>query len=306
MPFSNNILTLLVAFVFLSTSMVLIFHAAREAISHGRQIDRRLAGATELGELEPSAKNLHLLHKLGAHLSLPNAEEITRIRHQLASAGYYDKDTVKSFYAARLICLIAPQIIILALWSLLSARFGTGPVIFFSAILALIGSMGPNAYIAWKKARRTQRCRDGFPDMMDLMVACIEAGLGMDAALIRVANELGGRYPALKVNLDIMNLELRAGQDRHKAMLSFAQRINLEEATALATMLKQAEDMGASIGKALRSFSEDMRKRRMLIAEEKAMALSAKLTVPLILFIFPTILVIVLMPAAMRLAGALG
>ncbi len=306
MPLSNNILTLLVALVFLSTSMVLVFHAARQAISHGRKIDRRLASGADLGETEPNAESPHILQKLGAHLSLPSAVEITRIRHQLASAGYYDKDTVKSFYAARLICLIAPQIIILTFWSLLTARFGMGVVVFISALLAIIGAMGPNGYIAWKKAQRTQRCREGFPDMMDLMVACIEAGLGMDAALIRVANELGGRYPALKVNLDIMNLELRAGQDRHKAMLSFAERINLEEATSLATMLKQAEDMGASIGKALRSFSEDMRKRRMLLAEEKAMALSAKLTVPLILFIFPTILVIVLMPAAMRLAGALG
>jgi len=140
--------------------------------------------------------------------------------------------------------------------------------------------------------------------MMDLMVACIEAGLGMDATLMRVSHELGGRYPALKVNLDIMNLELRAGRNRHEAMVNFAERINLNEAKALATMLRQSEEMGSSLGRALRTFSEEMRTKRMLSAEEKAMALSAKLTIPLILFIFPTIMVMLLLPAGIRIAGA--
>jgi len=167
------------------------------------------------------------------------------------------------------------------------------------------GLFAPEQVLRFKAGKRTDQCRKGFPDMMDLMTACVEAGLGMDAALIRVGHELGGRYPALKQNLDIMNLELRAGRDRNEAMLNFANRINLDEAKALAVMLKQAEDMGSSVGQALRTFSEDMRHKRMMKAEEKAAALSAKLTVPLILFIFPTIMLMLMLPAGIRIMEGL-
>lgn len=141
--------------------------------------------------------------------------------------------------------------------------------------------------------------------MMDLLVACLESGLGLDAALLRVSEEIKGRHPVLHTNLEIMNLEIRTGRLRHDAMMNFANRINLDAAKALTLMLKQAEDMGSSIGKALRVFSEDMRAKRMLIAEEKAMALSAKLTVPLILFIFPTIMAILLVPASLRIMAGI-
>jgi tight adherence protein C len=168
-----------------------------------------------------------------------------------------------------------------------------------------LGLFGPEQFIRLKARKRTEQCRKGFPDMLDLMTACVEAGLGMDAALVRVGHELGGRYPALKQNLDIMNLELRAGRERNEAMLNFADRLNLDEAKALAIMLKQAEEMGSSVGHDLRTFSDDMRHRRMMKAEEKAAALSAKLTVPLILFIFPTIMVMLMLPAGIRIIAGM-
>lgn len=297
-----NILTLIVSLAFLAISMILVFLAIKNALEHGRQIEKRLAGGAglDMQDIAPRKKK-SLLNTLGNHLSLPDAEEISRIRFQLAQAGYYDESTVKTFYAARVLSLFLPQLIILFSWGFLWAKFGPAVTIFVAASLAIIGLLGPNWFLRWKQSRRTLRCREGFPDMMDLMVACIEAGLGLDAALIRVSHELGGRYPPLKINLEIMNLELRAGGDRHEAMMNFAERINLEEAKALAIMLKQAEEMGSSIGQALRTFSDDMRTKRMLRAEEKAMALSAKLTVPLILFIFPTLMVMLILPAGIRI-----
>jgi len=175
----------------------------------------------------------------------------------------------------------------------------------YAGMIAALGMLGPNFFLKRKQSHRTDLCREGFPDMMDLLVACIEAGMGMDAAFLRVGNEIGRRYPPLKINLDLMNLELRAGRSRHEALVNFSDRINLEESRALATMLKQAEEMGSSLGQALRTFSEEMRSKRMLIAEEKAMGLSAKLTVPLMIFIFPTLMVILLLPAGLRLSTAL-
>lgn len=304
--FTNSI-TILVALAFLAISIGLMFIASRNAFDHNRQITRRLAsgGGADIEDLSTSQKK-GLLSRMGDHLTLPNAEEITRIRAELAKAGYYDETAVKSFYAIRVVALFGPQLILMLCWGLLWANMGPSGTVIASGSLAIMGLVAPNMFIRWKQKRRTLRCKEGFPDMMDLMVACIEAGLGLDAALIRVSHELGGRYPALKVNLEIMNLELRAGRERHQAMMNFADRIGLEEAKALAIMLRQAEEMGSSIGVALRTFSDDMRTKRMLLAEEKAMALSAKLTVPLIVFIFPTLMIMLLLPAGIRLAETLG
>ncbi|WP_409432900.1 type II secretion system F family protein [Litorimonas sp. RW-G-Af-16] len=308
----SNALTIIVSVSFLFISMALMVVAIRGALSQGRQIERRLAGGAALNfddDVGVGAKKLakkNLLTQLGSHLTLPDAKEITRLRFTLAQAGYYDENAVKSFLAARMISLFGPIFLLLMFWGALTAKLGALGTGFLSVLVLLLGLLGPSWFIQWKTSKRTDACRRGFPDMMDLMVACIEAGLGLDAALVRVSHELGGRYPALKVNLEIMNLELRAGRDRNQAMQNFATRINLDEAKALAVMIKQSEEMGSSIGKALRTFSEDMRHKRMMRAEEKAMALSAKLTVPLILFIFPTIMVMLLMPAALRIMDGLG
>lgn len=303
----TNSLTIIVALSFLAISIGLMFFAARNAFNHNRQLNRRLAGGADADfediGLKPKRK---LLSRMGDHLTLPGPDEITRIRSELAKAGYYDDAAVKTFYAIRVIALFGPQLVLLLSWSLMWESLGAKQVILIASISAILGLLGPNMFIRWKQKRRTLRCKEGFPDMTDLMVACIEAGLGLDAALMRVSNELGGRYPALKINLEIMNLELRAGRERHKAMMNFAERIGLEEAKALAIMLRQAEEMGSSMGAALRTFSDDMRTKRMLLAEEKAMALSAKLTIPLIVFIFPTLMVMLLLPAGIRLAETLG
>lgn len=309
----TNALTILISACFLGISLWLCFIAVRGAVRDNARVERRLAGGATLdadsddgiGSRAKSKRNLLL--QLGAHLTLPDAKEITRLRFTLARAGFYEPSAVKTFLAARVVALFGPQITFLALWGPISAKLGVGTCLFVTLILAIAGLLAPGFYLNRKAKKRTESCRLGFPDLMDLMTACVEAGLSMDASLVRVSHELGGRYPALKQNLDIMNLELRAGRERNEAMMNFADRINLEEAKALAVMLKQAEEMGSSVGHALRTFSDDMRHKRMMKAEEKAMALPAKLTVPLIVFIFPTIMVMLMLPAGIRvMAGISG
>ena len=304
---SDNIFSIVIAFAFLLIALILVGVIIQNSLQRSRKIERRLEGVngTQIRGVASGQQAGNILTQIGAHLTLPDADKISRIRFLLSQAGYYGANAVKSYLAIRLIILFVPQFINLAGWGLLNYSITPTNVIVIAAALAVAGLFGPDYFLRWKKSRRTDQCRKGFPDMMDLLVASIEAGLGLDAAFIRVGQEIGGRYPALKINLDIMNLELRSGRLRHEAMISFAERIDLEEAKALAVMLKQAEDMGSSIGRALRMFSEDMRSKRMLRAEEKAMALSAKLTVPLIVFIFPTIMVLILVPVGIRISVAL-
>lgn len=294
--------TLVFAIAFMGLSMTLLFFAVRTAFIEQAQISRRLSSGASKPEGADGPS--HPLAKLATYFTLPGAEEISRIRYLLSQAGYFSPNAVNVFYAVRVIAIVVPQFILLCAWGFLATKF-TGPQMMLAAcVLGVAGTMGPGYYVNTRKKKRTLICKEGFPDMMDLLLACIEAGLGLDAAMARVSNELERRYPPLKIALDLMNLELRAGRDRHVAMMNFANRIDLEEAQALAVMLKQSEEMGSSMGEALRTFSEDMRAKRMLLAEERALALSAKLTVPLILFIFPTIMIILLMPAGIRLAGA--
>ena len=301
----QNALTITVSLLFLLMSFILMFVAIRSAFQHNSQIERRLAGGADSDMDGAPEKKPGLLTTLGSHLTLPSAKDITRIRFQLSQAGFYSPSAVQIYHAIRVICLFVPQLLLLlAVPHLLSTMSFSSVILLFCASL-IMSLYAPILYIRRCMTKRRDQCRNGFPDMMDLLIACIEAGLSMDAALVRVGHEIRGRYPALRVNLDIMNMELRAGRDRNGAMQDFAKRVDLEEARSLAVMLKQAEEMGSSVGRTLRAFADEMRMKRMMKAEEKAMALSAKLTVPLILFIFPTIICMVLLPAAIRISEGL-
>ena len=300
-------LKIAVALSLLAISFLLAFKGVAKSLQHGKQIEKRLdaAGGNPDG-IVPDTVRRGALARFGAHLSLPGPEEITRRRHELARAGFYSPEAVQAYYAVRFLAIVVPIGAMLLFLGSLSLWLGQERVLLAVSAVAALGTFGPDVYVRRRMAKRQLRCREGFPDMMDLLVASVEAGLGLDAALQRVAGELGGRHPDLKIDLDLMNLELRAGRTRADALSAFAGRVDLEEARAMGVMVKQAEEMGAGLGRALRAFSDDMREKRMLRAEEKAMALSAKLTVPLVIFIFPTLMVILMLPAAIRITENLS
>ena len=301
-----SLLKLTMALGLMGASFVFALTAARGALRRGRLIEARLASES-FGDMEEGTFGSGgRLGRLGAALSLPGPEEISKVRFQLARAGWYGPDAPKTYYAVRFLAIVIPTIALIALAGPLIAAVGPKRTSSLAVLVVVAGTMGPDRVVRWRQKRRTLLCREGFPDMMDLLVASIEAGLGLDSALQRVAGEIGERHPALKANLDLMNLELRAGRSRTEAMEQFGERTDMEEARQLGVMLHQAEEMGSPLGRALRTFAEDMRVKRMLRAEEKAMALGPKLTVPLMVFIFPTIVVMLLLPAIIRLVEQFG
>jgi len=242
--------------------------------------------------------------ELGKKSAPGNAEQVSAIKFKLLRAGFLSSKAVSVYFAVRLIMVVVPQTILLFFLSPLGEMHQFGPL-GASLVLILIGLFLPDKFIDSRTAKREIEYREGFPDMMDLMVACIEAGMSVDAAVSRVAEELIDRYPNLAMNLNIIALELRAGRSRNDAWKHFAERLGLKEAEALATMLRQAEEMGSSVGTTLRVFSQDMRQKRMLAAEEQALALSAKLSLPLILFVFPVLLGVLMLPVVVKAMGAL-
>jgi tight adherence protein C len=148
-----------------------------------------------------------------------------------------------------------------------------------------------------------EKYRRGFPDFMDMMITCADAGMSLEAAVERVSSELAGTHRSLGIQLAIMTLQMRAGKPLRDALRELADRISIEEARSLAVLFRQSEELGTSLTEALRVYSDEMRTQRVLRAEEKANALPAKIVVPLGLCIFPVVMMIVMLPVIIRMKG---
>jgi len=174
-------------------------------------------------------------------------------------------------------------------------------LILFSIVLAYIGFYLPNLWLRIKSARREEKILQGFPDALDLMVVCVEAGIGLDAAINRVGEEMKLSNKVLAEEFRLLSLELRAGKQRRDALRNLATRTGLEDVSSLVSLLIQTDKFGTSVAQALRVHSESMRIKRYQKAEELATKLPVKLVFPLIIFIFPSIFVTVLGPAIIQI-----
>lgn len=173
-------------------------------------------------------------------------------------------------------------------------------------VTALAGCYLPNLLLSLAARRRKRAIFEDFPDAADLLLVCVEAGLGLDAGMTRVAEEVVDKSPALAEELHLTNLEMRAGSTREAALRNLALRTNVEELGSFATMLTQADRFGASVGDALRVFSDDLRHKRFIRAEEKAARIPTKMLFPLVLFIFPSVFLVVLGPAVIQIIRTIG
>ncbi|CAN7548353.1 type II secretion system F family protein [Phenylobacterium sp. LjRoot225] len=246
------------------------------------------------------------VRRLGQQSAVRDPAKLSVLRNQLMQAGFFNREAPVVYLGVKAVAMAAATAgVLLLLPMLMNGKGGMGGVL-LAGVVSGIAVLGPDQVLKSRRQSREREYSDGFPDLLDLLVASVEAGLSLDAAVTRVTDELERRYPNLTIHLRMLVLELRAGRARKDAWSSLAERLGTDDARALATMLRQAEEMGTSLGETLGVFSQDMRAKRMLRAEEKALALSAKLTVPLILFIFPCLLGSLMLPAAVRLMHVFG
>ena len=233
------------------------------------------------------------------HYSGSDEGDKRQLRQRLMQAGFLDPRAVAFFFIGRLAAafvfaglafMLAPMVI--------SGPDGSGWMCAW--IGGLLGYFGPSIYVNRRIAANQNEHRTGFPDFMDLLVVCADAGLSMEAALDRVGRELGDSYPSLSANIYMATLEMRAGRTLSETLEHFGDRLGLEEARSFATLLQQSEELGSSLTEALRVYSDDMRHKRMSRAEEKAYSLPAKLSVPLMICIFPVIIIVIMLPVYVR------
>ena len=246
----------------------------------------------------------HLAEPL-ARLSVPaEGWEGSPVRLRFIHAGWRNPTTPGLFHAGKTaLTLGLPLMLYLVLRH--DAERAASMTILWLVIAAACGYYLPDLILKRKIAERQREIFESFPDALDLMTVCVEAGLAMDAALARVGAEIGLKSAILAEELQLVTLELRAGSAKDKALRNLALRTGVEDVDALVKMLIQADRFGTSIGVALRVQSEQLRTRRRQMVEEQAAKIATKLLFPLIFFIFPALLVVLLGPAVLQIMQAL-
>ena len=236
-----------------------------------------------------------------AKLSIPEGKwEDSPTRVRFINAGIRNPNAVVIYYAAK---TLLPLIFAAAAYGALQIA-GTSlepnALILVILIAATIGCWLPNIALGRAVKRRQREIFENFPDAADLMLVCVEAGLGLDAALVRVADEIRMKSQALSEEIHLTNLETRAGATRDQALRNLGLRTGVQEIHTFATMLSQSDKFGTSIGESLRVFSDDLRHKRQIRAEELAAKLPTKMLFPLILCIFPAVSIVILGPAGIQ------
>jgi tight adherence protein C len=241
-----------------------------------------------------------LIEYTNRHYTGVNDENMRALRKRLIQAGIFDPRGVAFFFIGRTVLAI---VVAGAAFVLLPVVAAPGGSFFWLMVMVggIAGYIAPSMYVDRRISARAMEHRAGFPDFMDLMVVCADSGLALEAALERVGREMGDSYPSLTANIHMTNLEIRAGRPLKDALERFADRLALEEARQFATLINQSIDLGSSITDAMRVYSDDMRHKRLSRAEEKAYALPSKLTVPMMVCIFPVLFVVILLPVFVRL-----
>ena len=228
------------------------------------------------------------------------------LRNDLVRAGFFQASAVSTYALVRLAILLILPVLGAIVLPLAFGTWGPTERIALTVVLVAVAYVLPKAYLSRRQARLQVDYRVTFPDFLDMLVVCINAGLSLEAALDRATRELDETDPEFRMNLDLMAAEMRAGKSTTDALRALADRLGFREARSFAGLLQQTLELGTDVAQALTTFSDEMREKRMSSAEEKAAALPPKLTLPLGLFIFPVVLIAVLAPAVLKLMHAVG
>jgi tight adherence protein C len=293
------------AAVILTISAALLWRdrrlGARLALLSGRIHPRQVTGA------QPYGRRVARVLAALSDLSAPSRRlHDSKLRLRLAAAGLRGERAPLSFYAARTtLTLLLPLLAVLVLPQLAAALWGTALAL-TAFVLAVVGYFLPDLLLELRIRARRGQIRESLPDMVDLLLVCVESGLALDSAINRVSREIAGRNPALAEEFHLAALEIRAGARRVDALHNLAARCGLDDINNLVAMLVQSERFGTSLGDALRVHADFMRVKRIQRAEELAAKVPLKILFPLILLIFPSLLVVILGPAVIRLPQFLG
>lgn len=234
-----------------------------------------------------------------------NEIEKTKIVEKLVHAGFRSPNALQSFYALKIVLAIVLPSIFLFVSGWLP-DLTTLTLLIYTVGASAAGLMIPSIVLDRVLEKRLKKLRNAFPDALDMLVVCVEAGLGLSQAIQRVADELGVSHPELAQELSLVNAEIRAGVDRVAALKNLSHRTGLDDIRGLVSLLVQTLRFGTSIAESLRVYSDEFRDKRTQRAEELAAKIGTKMIFPLVIFLFPGFFVVAVGPAVVGLVGAFG
>lgn len=270
---------------------------------------KRRVGIVTQGETQRAgdpASASRLVSDLGG-VMLPKSigsKKVGNISKQLRYAGYNSPSAIRVFFGARLIGFVLGPALVLG-WTLTSGQIPLQDALLFAVGAAAIAYVLPDMWLSRKARQRQQRIRRGLPDALDLLVVCAEAGLGLNAAIQRVAGELDIQHPDLAGELKLLIMQTRAGIDVNTALRDLDERTNIDDLRSFITTLNQSMRFGTSISESLRIYADEMRDKRLQRAQEQAAKLSIKMLAPIALCIMPAFLLVAIGPAILSLMQTL-
>lgn len=273
----------------------LIKHPVDRRISSIHQAPRTSGETPILSE----EKTKSLVASLGQRVAPTDAGKRSDSKQRLLEAGYYRDGALHTYWGLKILFAVVLGVAVLILYVFIHKPLTQ---VFLPMIFALgVGMFIPDIFLSFKVRSRKDQIFRALPDMLDLMVVCIESGLGLDAAMNKVSEEFHLSNPILSNEVHITCAAVRLGQPRSEALRELGERTGVPDLKSLAAVLIQAERFGTSLGQGLRVHSDDMRTRRRQRAEELAAKTTVKLLVPLVMFIFPSIFVVLLAPAVLKI-----
>ena len=241
------------------------------------------------------------LDRFSQFLEPQNQEELSASRMQLMRAGYKSKGAVQTFHFLQFALGIGGLFTGLGL--MLATGADTPMQIFFKGFMpGAVGYLAPKYWVTKRVQKREEEITSGFPDALDLMLVCVEAGQSLDQAIIRVAKEMRAAYPALAEEFELVAYEMKAGKDKTQVLRDFGDRVGVQDINSFVTVLIQSASFGTSVAEALRVYASEMRDKRVMRAEEKANKLPTKLTLCTMMFCVPPLLVILIGPSVYGIA----
>jgi tight adherence protein C len=269
-------------------------------------VRRRLAEVTATTQDGRTSSTLDLgwLVNPLARYVMPKADaERNSTQARLMQAGFRAPQSLRNFYGVKIIVALALPLAVFAAARWLPS-LSTYMIAYGVGIAAFIGIRLPDMVLDHQRQRRIKRLRNGLPDALDLLVVCVESGLGLAPAIERVARELAFSHPDLAAELSLVNVEMRAGVERPVALRNLAARTGVDDINGLVALLVQTIRFGTSVAEALRVYSEEFRDKRMQKAEEQAAKIGTKMIFPLVLCLFPSFFIVAIGPAVLRIIAA--
>ncbi len=263
-----------------------------------------LAGPMRLEERKDNAwtQIAERIEKAGINLTDTQGDAL---RAKLVAAGYTSPTAPKIFTLVRLVLVLALPTAYVLLVTSSGQPLSLFRLYLVGSGLAIAGLYLPNLYVSAKAARRREAITNGFPDCLDLMLVCVEAGLGLEAAMDRVGREMVTSHPLVSQLLSVATLQLRAGARREEALRKMGESSGVDEIRSFATLLIQSDKLGTSIADTLRVYATEMREKRRMRAEEKAHRLPVLISIPLVVCMLPTMIGVLMMPGVVRVVRQL-